>query len=182
MRIIGGRWRGRRLPVIPVPNLRPTPDRARETLFNWIGTRIQGSSCLDLCAGTGVLGFEALSRDATVAHLVESNTKLVTALKRQAVELDAAERIHVHCADVLAWLRQCTENFDLAFLDPPYDCLHLLERCCDALATSTVLRHGGLLYLECLPECYAVPGGFRELRRARAGRVLYALLERTASA
>lgn len=181
MRIIGGRWRGRRLPVIPVPNLRPTSDRVRETLFNWIGSRVQGSTCLDLCAGTGALGFEALSRDASVVHLVEANVKLVTMLKRQADELDATGRIHVHCADALAWLRQCPENFDLAFLDPPYDSLRLLERCCEILAISAVLRHGGLLYLECLPTHYAVPEGFRELRRARAGRVLYALLERAAS-
>ena len=178
MRIIGGRWRGRRLPVTAAPALRPTPDRVRETLFNWIGTRILDSACLDLCAGTGALGFEALSRGAATVHLVESDSRLAAALKRMASELDMTVRVQVHRADALSWLQRCAETFNLVFLDPPYEHPHLLRHCCEILATRSVLCTGGLLYLECPPARYTSPAGFRELRRARAGRVCYALLER----
>ncbi len=178
IRIIGGDWRGRRLSVPPVPALRPTPDRVRETLFNWIGPRIQHSHCLDLCAGTGILGLEAISRGAASATLIESHPKLTRALQTTVQTLTPTAPIHIHCADAAHWLQHCTESYQLIFLDPPYDQPELLHRCCRILAQRHLLPPDGLLYLEHSPgQC--PPPGFTLLRKDRAGRVTYALLQPT---
>ncbi len=119
LRIIGGRWRGRKLPVPEAPGLRPTPDRVRETLFNWLAPDIQGIACLDLFAGTGALGFEALSRGAGHAVLLDSDRQAVTTLRDSARLLDADAAIHQ--ADALGWLAAPPgRRFDLVFVDPPF--------------------------------------------------------------
>lgn len=122
VRIVGGRWRGTRLPVPDRPGLRPTSDRVRETLFNWLQPQLPGARVLDLFAGSGALGLEALSRGAASACLVEADPQLASGLKQVGLRLDATDKLHVHAGDALAWLRGAQEGtFDIAFVDPPFE-------------------------------------------------------------
>ena len=121
VRIIGGRWRGTRLPVADSPGLRPSADRVRETLFNWLQPALPGARVLDLFAGTGVLGLEAVSRGAASAQLVEAEPALAQALDAAVGRLGAAGEVAVHRGDALSWLRaQREREFDIAFVDPPF--------------------------------------------------------------
>lgn len=128
VRIIGGEWRGTRLPVADVAGLRPTADRVRETLFNWLQPRIVGARVLDLFAGSGALGLEAVSRGAREAVLVERDPGLEASLRQSVARLPGGERARVVRADALAWLRAAPTpdapapdvRFDLVFLDPPF--------------------------------------------------------------
>ncbi|NOT89299.1 MAG: 16S rRNA (guanine(966)-N(2))-methyltransferase RsmD [Lysobacter sp.] len=120
VRIIGGDWRGTRLPVADREGLRPTADRVRETLFNWLQPVLPGARVLDLFAGTGALGLEAVSRGAREAVLVERDPLLADGLRQLAAKLPGGERVQVVCADALAWLRTAPGGFDLAFVDPPF--------------------------------------------------------------
>ncbi|MEO6104470.1 MAG: 16S rRNA (guanine(966)-N(2))-methyltransferase RsmD [Pseudoxanthomonas sp.] len=122
VRIIGGRWRGTRLQVPQRPGLRPTSDRVRETLFNWLQPHLTGARVLDLFAGSGALGLEALSRGAASAQLVEADRLLAQALQSTVARLDATTQAAVHAGDALAWLRgEQGGRFDIAFVDPPFD-------------------------------------------------------------
>lgn len=122
VRIIGGRWRGTRLPVADAAGLRPTSDRTRETLFNWLDPILPGARVLDLFAGSGALGLEALSRGARHALLVEREPRLATSLVGVVEKLGAGSAAHVVCADALAFLHAPLHGrFDLVFLDPPFD-------------------------------------------------------------
>jgi len=126
VRVIGGRWRGTRLPVPDKPGLRPTSDRVRETLFNWLLPVLPGARVLDLFAGSGALGLEAVSRGAASARLVEADPQLAQGLEAAAAKLDATAQVRVHRGDALAWLRNgdghaVESGFDLAFVDPPFD-------------------------------------------------------------
>lgn len=122
VRIIGGRWRGTRLPVPDRPGLRPTSDRVRETLFNWLQPQLPGARVLDLFAGSGALGLEALSRGAASAQLIEADPQLALGLKMLGERLDAGNRLHVHAGDALPWLRAApVAAFDIAFVDPPFE-------------------------------------------------------------
>ncbi|MGV8944501.1 16S rRNA (guanine(966)-N(2))-methyltransferase RsmD [Thermomonas sp.] len=122
VRIIGGRWRGTKLPVPDHPGLRPTSDRVRETLFNWLQPQLPGARVLDLFAGSGALGLEALSRGAASAQLVEADLGLASGLKEFGARLDAGSQLEVQAGDALAWLRGAPPGaFDIAFVDPPFD-------------------------------------------------------------
>jgi 16S rRNA (guanine966-N2)-methyltransferase len=119
VRVIAGEWRGRRIPIATATAVRPTPDRVRETLFNWLRARLPGARCLDLFAGTGVLGFEALSRGASEVWFVEQDPALVAGLKSQAAAFGVEPRVLRQ--DVASLLRGAPPaRFDIAFLDPPY--------------------------------------------------------------
>src|SRR5690606_40251179 len=121
VRIVAGRWRGTRLPVADAAGLRPTPDRVRETLFNWLQGRLAGANALDLFAGSGALGLEAVSRGASEAVLVERDPRLAGSLRGTVARLGAGDRVEVACADALAWLRASPRRaFDVVFLDPPF--------------------------------------------------------------
>ena len=120
VRIIGGRWRGTRLQVPHKPGLRPTSDRVRETLFNWLQAALPGARVLDLFAGSGALGLEAVSRGAAQAQLVEADPMLASALVEAANRLKAGDAVAVHRGDALAWLRASAGRFDIAFVDPPF--------------------------------------------------------------
>ncbi|MBV8031094.1 MAG: 16S rRNA (guanine(966)-N(2))-methyltransferase RsmD [Betaproteobacteria bacterium] len=173
VRIIAGEYRGRRLAVPDRPGLRPTGDRVRETLFNWLGQRLDGCTCLDLFAGTGALGFEAASRGAARVVMVENDRVAYEAL-RQAKALLPAPRVELIFDEALRYLEFGDERFDLVFLDPPFRQNALaatLERLPPRLADA------GRVYVEAA-EPVAPGEGWRELRRARAGQVSYQLLEK----
>lgn len=122
VRIIGGRWRGTRLPVPDRLGLRPTPDRVRETLFNWLQPQLPGARVLDLFAGSGALGLEALSRGAASAQMVEADSRIASGLHELGGRLGAGGQLQVHAGDALAWLGGAQENvFDIAFVDPPFE-------------------------------------------------------------
>ena len=175
-RIIAGEWKGRRLRFAPVEGLRPTTDRTRETLFNWLQGRIEGARCLDLFAGSGALSFEALSRGAAGAVAVDRSTPVVRALRENAETLKAGNRFRAVQSDALAFLRGRAEPADVVFLDPPFrsaiigDCCHLLE------------QHGWLapdarIYVEAPVNRgeEPLPVGWKVLRGRTAGQVDYRL-------
>ncbi|MEW5892281.1 MAG: 16S rRNA (guanine(966)-N(2))-methyltransferase RsmD [Pseudomonadota bacterium] len=177
VRIIGGAHRGRKLTFPALPGLRPTPDRVRETLFNWLGQRLDGLRCLDLFAGSGALGFEALSRGAAEVVLVERDAKACAGLKKQAALLGG----QVVRADGLAYLKGPAGLFDVIFIDPPF-----AQRLWgEALAlAATRLAPGGKIYLEhdgSLTPAMLAEGGWRVWREGRAGQSHFCLLERAAS-
>ena len=120
VRIIGGEWRGTRLPVLDRDGLRPSADRVRETLFNWLQPMLPGARVLDLFAGTGALGLEAVSRGAREAVLVERDPQLAESLRQLAAKLPGGGRVQVAYADALSWLQTASSGFDLAFVDPPF--------------------------------------------------------------
>ncbi len=182
VRIIGGQWRGRRIAVPERPGLRPTPDRVRETLFNWLAPAIAGSRCLDLFAGTGVLGLEAASRGARQVVLVEGDQEAVRRL-REAVHALGPEACEVVQADALAWLRTAPRPFDVVFLDPPFEA-GLLEAAMQALASGGWLAPGAFIYLEAPAQRGApeLPPGWVLHRSGRAGAVGYHLALRPPAA
>jgi 16S rRNA (guanine966-N2)-methyltransferase len=147
VRIVGGRWRGTRLPVADAEGLRPTADRVRETLFNWLQPVLPGARVLDLFAGSGALGLEAVSRGAREAVLVERDVRLAASLRETVARLDAARAVDVVQADALPWLRAAAAGapFDVAFVDPPF-AAGLWPAVLDALPA--VLATDAWLYLE----------------------------------
>jgi len=173
VRIIGGRWRSRVLHFPDVAGLRPTPDRVRETLFNWLGQDLSGERCLDLFAGSGALGFEALSRGADSVVMVENHAAALRALRENARRLEAANLTLVR-ADALEFVRSARSRFDVVFLDPPY-ALGLQARILDMLPM--LLGEGGRVYLES-DAGFEAPPGWRMLKRGRAGNVHFHLLGR----
>ena len=176
VRIIGGRWRRRLLRIPDATDLRPTPDRVRETLFNWLAADLPGARCLDLFAGSGALGFEAASRGASRVVLVEHDARVAAHLVQQAAML-GAEQVQVVCADGPSWVMSTQERFDVLFLDPPYgriDVTELLAR----VERRGVLAADARVYVEGAADSGAdvVPAAWRCLREQRAGRVRYHLL------
>ncbi len=176
VRIIGGRWRGTRLPVPDRPGLRPSSDRVRETLFNWLQPVLPGARVLDLFAGTGVLGLEAVSRGAAHAQLVEADPALAAALADAVRRLDAAATVSVHRGDALAWLRGHDGRHDIAFVDPPF-AAGLWEPVLAALPR--LLAAEAWLYLESpAGHAPAVPPEWRLHREGATRDVRYALYRR----
>lgn len=178
LRIIGGRWRGRKLPVAAAPGLRPTPDRVRETLFNWLQPLVAGSRVLDPFAGSGALGLEALSRGAASAVFVERSPAVLRALEANLERLEAISAATLYGGDACAWLAAPSgERFDLVFLDPPFGEEDLLERCCTLLAAGDWLTPEARVYLEAPARRGppALPAGWSLLRSKRAGEVGYHL-------
>lgn len=178
IRIIGGQWRRRLLPVPDMPGLRPTPDRVRETLFNWLGQDLDGWSVLDAFAGTGALGFEAASRGASTVQMLERETKLISGLAVTKGRLDAAA-VTITQADALAWMKRAPAQFDLVLLDPPFDA-NLFEPALAASLNCVVPQ--GWIYVEAPARFDAASLAERGLelyRHARAGNVHAHLLRRT---
>ena len=171
IRIIGGQWRGRRLRFPSVPALRPTPDRVRETLFNWLGQDLTGLATLDPFAGSGALSFEALSRGAALAVAIDRDRALVHALVATAEKL-RTHALETHCADAQAFLARDARCYDVIFLDPPFSA-DLWPRLLPAAAAR--LAKGGRLYVES-PAPIDAPPGLAVWRRDKAGQVHYHLL------
>jgi 16S rRNA (guanine966-N2)-methyltransferase len=182
VRIIGGAWRGRRVSFPDSPGLRPTPDRIRETLFNWLQHSVANARCLDLFAGSGALGLEALSRGAAELVFVEQAVAVARMLREQLARLEASTRGQVAEMGVARFLRTPAAPFDLVFLDPPFGENHLTEYL-PQLAASPLLKPGALVYLECeralgVPD---LPPAWEMLKSKSAGEVGYHLARAKAS-
>lgn len=178
IRIVGGKWRGRRLRVLDLPGLRPSTDRARETLFNWLAPQLEGARCLDLFAGCGALGLEALSRGAASVTLVEKNKQAAELLRMQATNM--AANAFIEQADALVFLRQSSgERFDIVFLDPPYGS-GLVEASGGLLEQYGWLNPNAYIYVETsLDEGVAVcPEGWIGDRQGRCGGSAMRLLRK----
>jgi 16S rRNA (guanine966-N2)-methyltransferase len=177
LRIIGGTWRGRRVHFPSLPELRPSPDRVRETLFNWLAPVIEGARCLDLFAGSGALGLEAASRGAGAVVLVDRDPRIHDAL-RASIEHLGGRNLETVCDDAFAWLARESRTFDIAFIDPPFGG-GLASRACAALAASGRLASGARVYVECEAEAGppVLPEAWILLRSRRAGRVGYYLAQ-----
>jgi 16S rRNA (guanine966-N2)-methyltransferase len=176
LRIIGGRFRGRKLSFPEAPGLRPTPDRVRETLFNWLQPRIAGARCLDLFAGSGALGIEALSRGAASVCFVEADGPAVRELRAALERFGATGLAEVHLKPAQQFLATPHAAFDIVFLDPPF-AAGLLGPCAADLAARGFLAPDALIYIEHaartpLPE---LPAGWAPHRDGKAGEVGYHL-------
>ncbi len=179
VRIIAGEWRGRKLDFPDVDGLRPTSDRIRETLFNWLMPIIPGATCLDLFAGSGALGFEAASRGAGKVLMLEQNPQAFRALKENCRKL-AATQVELRQADALQYLTQPAERFDVVFIDPPFQTDYWREAC-RLLKTGGWLNDQALVYLELNRQTdpLAQLDGWEVLKSRQAGQVSYQLLRRT---
>jgi 16S rRNA (guanine966-N2)-methyltransferase len=178
LRIIGGTWRGRKLRFPPSPEIRPTPDRVRETLFNWLGTRVSGTRCLDLFAGSGALGLESLSRGAAQATFVERDAAAVRELRARLAEWGAVGA-QVEQGDALRFLAGTGGPFDIVFLDPPFDS-DLLTAAAGFLERGRWLAPGALIYVECAARAGLppLPQSWVVAKAKQAGEVGYHLLAR----
>jgi len=183
VRIIGGGWRGRRVSFPDVPGLRPTPDRVRETLFNWLQHDLAGSRCLDLFAGSGALGFEALSRGARELVFVEQAVAAASALQEQLTRLGAAAKARVAEMGAARFLRSAPQAFDIVFLDPPFG-QNALAEYVPLLDAGEWLRPGALVYLENEKSAGVplLPARWELLKSKSAGEVGYHLARVTARA
>ncbi len=176
VRIIGGAFRRRVLKFPDSEGLRPTPDRVRETLFNWLGQELDGWHCLDLFAGSGALGFEAASRGAARVVLVEQAPRVLAALHENRELLHKPPALEIIRADALQYLASIKNSFDLIFLDPPYK-KGWIPRLEPLLAGA--LKADGLIYVEAEHEIEAL-GEWRPVRHGKAGEVHYQLMRREA--
>ncbi|MDR3415051.1 MAG: 16S rRNA (guanine(966)-N(2))-methyltransferase RsmD [Nevskia sp.] len=173
LRIIGGEWRSRLIAFDADVGVRPTPDRVRQTLFDWLAPLIDGASCLDLFAGSGALGFEALSRGAAHVSFVEQGAAQVAAIRAAAGALGAGSRAEIVQADGLGWLRAASRRYDVVFLDPPYGS-GLLAPVLAALPP--VLAPVHRIYLEWSKgQPPPLPAGYALLKEKAAGQVSYGL-------
>ena len=176
LRIVAGKWRGRLLHVPDAPGLRPTSERIRETLFNWLTPVLPGARCLDLFAGTGALGLEAMSRGAAEVVLVESNVTALRSLHQSVDALDA-DGVHVVGGDAYDYLRSAeSSRFDIVFLDPPY-AHDSIGELCRLMAERDWLAPGARVYFEQdrSQAPVALPEGWSLYRQKSAGQVRYSL-------
>jgi len=178
VRIIAGEYRSRKLNFPSLEGLRPTADRIRETLFNWLQNSIQGETCLDLFAGSGALGFEALSRGASHVDFIEKNTLAVNSIRHNIQRLDAKHG-HVYCSDAFEWLDRfapASEQYGLVFLDPPFKG-EALARVIAKLESANLLRDGGLVYVEKEKQSIndGLPDNWVEVKSKTAGTVQFGL-------
>ncbi len=178
IRIIAGQWRGRKLNVPEQEGLRPTADRVRETLFNWLTPVIEGSRCLDLFAGSGALGFEAASRGAAEVFCIERSASVCQTLK-QHTQLLHTQQIQIICSDALQWLAKTPANpFDIIFLDPPFK-QQLVLASCTHLVQYGWLKSPALIYVEMAKSDPApiFPADWHIKKQQTAGQVIAYLLE-----
>ncbi len=177
LRIIGGKWRHRKVTFPAVEGLRPTPDRIRETLFNWLTPFIEGARCLDLFAGSGALGMEALSRGAGTVVMVEHNGLLISHIRGQLEMLGAAPmQTQLVQSDALSYLRGQAQPFDIVFVDAPFQS-ELLTSSCRLLDNAAWLLPGARIYLETSTHAMPleIPARWHMLKHKRAGQVDYYL-------
>ncbi len=176
IRIIGGLFRGKKLHFPAIEGLRPTPDRVRETLFNWLMHDIRDAICLDAFAGSGALGFEAYSRGAAKVTLLEKNADAHANLLKQALSFNSP-KLSVKRIDACEFLQQSNEHFNIVFLDPPF-AKNYLPQCLEILANSDVLTTGGLLYFESPTEIPLDQTIWQPIKLKQAGQVVYGLYKK----
>ncbi|MCE0493535.1 16S rRNA (guanine(966)-N(2))-methyltransferase RsmD [Vibrio salinus] len=178
VRIISGLWRGRKLPVYDVEGLRPTTDRVKETVFNWIAQDVPMSSCLDLFSGSGSLGFEAASRQAKNVVMIELDKQVANQLKTNASTLKA-ENIDIINANALSFLEQPATPFDMVFIDPPFR-KALIEQVISRLETDQWLSHDALIYIESEKDwpTNSIPSHWHLYKEKFAGQVAFRLYQR----
>lgn len=179
LRIIGGRWRGRKLRFSAAEGLRPTPDRVRETLFNWLAADIRDARCLDLFSGSGALGLEALSRGAAHCDFVDSNPASSAQIRRHLQDLEAEALGSCHTALASDFLARAHQPWDIVFIDPPFG-QALVTPSCDLLQARRLLTEGACIYVETgaggtVPE---PPASWLLHRDGTAGAVNYRLYRR----
>lgn len=180
VRIIGGQWRGRKLHFSKVPDLRPTPDRVRETVFNWLQPVIVGAKCLDLFAGSGALGFEALSRGAATCLFMDSHAQCIKDIQHNLGQLksDAGETMTGDSLQILQHLHEspADKNFNIAFVDPPY-AMHCALQCCQLLVEHQWLTDEAYIYIESADAVNEnqLPQHWTLHRQKKAGNVHYHL-------
>ena len=179
VRIIGGKWRSRKITFSAIPGLRPTHDRIRETLFNWLNTDVEGAICLDLFAGSGALGFEALSRGAKQVTFVDNSPLVVSSLKKNAAILGDTSSIEIICANFPDPMLSFKHSpFDIVFVDPPFF-QDLIPASIECLIKGNHMKKGALVYREAEAnvETLPVPSGFEQFREKRTGAVIYGLMK-----
>lgn len=181
LRIIGGQWRSRKLAIPDLPGLRPTTDRVRETLFNWLMSAIPGANCLDVFSGTGALGLEALSRGAKFVQLIEASPVAARQLHQHLSQLQASEDdANIANTDAVKWLSQPgDQQFDVVFLDPPFR-QDLLNQTCQLLETHNWLSPSAYIYVEAEQDLTTlqVPTSWSLHRQKQAGQVRFYLFKR----
>lgn len=175
--IIGGQWRSRKIAVIDANGLRPTPNRVRETLFNWLQADIFNSYCLDLFAGSGALSFEAASRGAKSVIQIENNAAAFAMLKTNAEKLSATH-VEIYQTDALSYLQNTSnQQFDVVFIDPPFG-LGLVEQSCEWLEKNSWLAPFAKIYVETeINLSFQIPQNWQLLKSKTAGEVAYQLFE-----
>lgn len=180
VRIISGLWRGRKLPVFDAEGLRPTTDRVKETLFNWIAQDIPSARCLDLFSGSGSLGFEAASRQASLVTMIELNPNAYAQLEknRTTLKADNIELLNKNALDVIA---QSGTPYDIIFIDPPFR-RELLEQTLHTLDENTWVASGSIIYVESEKEWIpdSIPNSWELFREKTAGQVTYRLFIKNA--
>lgn len=177
LRIIGGKWRSRKIHFADKAIIRPTPDRVRETLFNWLAGEIANANCLDLFAGSGALGFEAISRGANHVTMVEFDATIVIMLNKQKENLSASY-VDIISQDALIYLQHVDQKFNIVFLDPPFGS-DLLQYSVTTLVNRNLIMPSGLLYVES-PKNYKQPqclNAFSHIRDKTAGQIRYSLYQ-----
>lgn len=178
VRIVAGKYRGRRLQVIESPGFRPTPDRVKETVFNWMQPHLPGSRCLDLFAGSGALCLESLSRGADEVVMVEKVRAVADNLAKniQALKADSAKLVNT---DAMQFLTGKPEPFDIVFVDPPFSESGLINQCLSALQLKGWLKPGALVYVEASSDYQDLqyPPEWTLLKNKKAGQVGYYLLQ-----
>jgi 16S rRNA (guanine966-N2)-methyltransferase len=177
LRIVAGNWRSRLLEIADAPGLRPTSERIRETLFNWLAPRLADARCLDLFAGSGALGLEALSRGAASCVFVENSAKVVAALRKNIATLDAGGA-DIHEIDAIEYLNGLRKvEFDIVFLDPPFE-TDMHADLCRLLVERSLLAEGARIYIEesCSTPATVLPGGWQIMHTKNAGNVRYSLM------
>lgn len=176
VRIIAGQWRGRKLTFPALPGLRPTPDRVRETLFNWLAPDIVDARCLDLFTGSGALGLEALSRQAAYCDFVDVAPQVSHQIRQHLETLAANDKAQCHISEAHAFIERADEPYDIVFLDPPFD-LEVISDTADRLNARGLVKVGSLIHVECgagksPPE---LPTNWTLVRDKRAGAVSFRL-------
>jgi 16S rRNA (guanine966-N2)-methyltransferase len=176
LRIIGGQWRGRKLVFTPTEGLRPTTDRVRETVFNWLAPRVQGAHCLDLFAGSGALGLEALSRGATECDFVDTSPQALRQILHHLETLQATSRGHCHGAPAQVFLASEHPAYDIVFIDPPFG-KDLVDPAIAMLNARGLVAIGGVIYIETSVRDAepAAPAGWHLHREKVAGDVAFRL-------
>ena len=176
VRIIAGCWKGRKIPVVQKEGVRPTPNRVRETLFNWLQDRVVGSHCLDIFAGSGALGLESVSRGAAHATIVDHDAEIIQTLQT-LVELLASEQLSLVCDDAINYIANTTQKFDIVYLDPPFQKFDLNPLLCQ-LFEADILKPQAFIYVENPPDQMPLelPSNWRWWRQAKAGQVAYGLI------